>query len=126
MPNGGTGNTNFTAHGVIIGNGTGGIGSTLVGATGTILAGVTGADPAYTATPSVTSVQTSAGIGAGGAPSAAAWVKPAAATTAVAQFNLPTGGPPTSPNDGDIWREDNTNTGLKIRINGVTKTVTVT
>lgn len=31
-----------------------------------------------------------------------------------------------SPADGDVWREDNTNTGLKIRINGVTKTVTVT
>lgn len=32
---------------------------------------------------------------------------------------------PTSPNDGDIWLESNTNTGLKIRINGVTKTVTL-
>ena len=31
----------------------------------------------------------------------------------------------SSPSDGDIWREDNTNTGLKIRINGVTKTITV-
>ena len=32
----------------------------------------------------------------------------------------------SSPTDGDIWRADNTNTGLKIRINGVTKTITVT
>ena len=47
-------------------------------------------------------------------------------TTAGAQINLATGSAPTSPVDGDIWREDNTNTGLKIRINGVTKTVTVT
>jgi hypothetical protein len=31
----------------------------------------------------------------------------------------------SSPQDGDLWREDNTNTGLKIRINGVTKTITV-
>jgi len=31
----------------------------------------------------------------------------------------------SSPVDGDIWRADNTNTGLKVRINGVTKTITV-
>lgn len=30
-----------------------------------------------------------------------------------------------SPADGDIWLESNTNTGLKIRLNGVTKTITV-
>ncbi len=30
-----------------------------------------------------------------------------------------------SPVDGDVWREDNTNTGVKIRVNGVTKTVTL-
>ena len=44
-----------------------------------------------------------------------------AATTARASMNLATGTAPTSPVDGDIWREDNTNTGLKIRVNGVTK-----
>lgn len=31
----------------------------------------------------------------------------------------------SSTQDGDVWREDNTNTGLKIRINGVTKTISV-
>lgn len=31
----------------------------------------------------------------------------------------------SSPTDGDVWREDNTNTGLKVRINGATKTITV-
>lgn len=51
---------------------------------------------------------------------------PQATSTAYASMNLPTGAAPTSPADGDVWREDNTNTGLKIRINGVTKTVTVT
>lgn len=40
-------------------------------------------------------------------------------------INLPVQSAPASPNDGDIWREDNTNTGLKIRINGVTKTIVV-
>ena len=49
----------------------------------------------------------------------------AATTTSYAAFNLPTGSAPSSPADGDVWREDNTNTGLKVRINGVTKTVTV-
>lgn len=39
--------------------------------------------------------------------------------------NLPVQAAPGSPADGDIWRQDNTNTGLKIRINGVTKTITV-
>lgn len=31
----------------------------------------------------------------------------------------------SSPQDGDVWREDNTDTGLKVRINGATKTITV-
>jgi hypothetical protein len=31
----------------------------------------------------------------------------------------------SSPQDGDLWREDNINTGLKIRVNGVTKTITL-
>jgi hypothetical protein len=33
---------------------------------------------------------------------------------------------PVSPIDGQVWLESNTNTGLKIRINGVTKTITLT
>lgn len=44
-------------------------------------------------------------------------------TTAMAALRLDVGVAPTSPVDGDIWREDNTNTGLKIRVNGVTKTI---
>ena len=40
-------------------------------------------------------------------------------------INLPTRSAPVSPNDGDIWRQDNTNTGLKIRIAGLTKTINV-
>ena len=30
-----------------------------------------------------------------------------------------------SPVDGDLWRESNTDTGLKIRVNGVAKTITL-
>jgi hypothetical protein len=48
-----------------------------------------------------------------------------AGTTSLASLNIPQGAAPTSPVDGDVWREDNTDTGLKIRINGATKTVTV-
>lgn len=40
-------------------------------------------------------------------------------------LNLPVSAAPASPADGDIWRQDNTNTGLRVRINGVTKTITV-
>ena len=49
----------------------------------------------------------------------------AASVVGRAQMNLIVGVPPTSPNDGDIWREDNTNTGVKIRVNGVTKTLSL-
>jgi hypothetical protein len=48
-----------------------------------------------------------------------------AGTTARAQIKLNVGVAPTTPVDGDIWLESNTNTGLKIRINGVTKTITL-
>lgn len=47
----------------------------------------------------------------------------AASTTTRAGFNLPHGAAPTSPVDGDMWT---TTTGLLVRINGVTKTVTLT
>jgi hypothetical protein len=48
-----------------------------------------------------------------------------AGTTARSQLRFVEGVAPTSPVDGDVWREDNTNTGFKIRINGVTKTITL-
>jgi hypothetical protein len=41
-------------------------------------------------------------------------------------LNLPVSAAPPTPSDGDVWRQDNTNTGLKIRVNGVTKTFTLT
>lgn len=47
-------------------------------------------------------------------------------TTAQALMRLEVGPAPTSPNDGDIWLESNTLTGLKIRISGVTRTITIT
>ncbi len=42
-----------------------------------------------------------------------------------ALMKLEVGPAPSAPNDGDIWLESNTNTGLKIRIAGVTKTITL-
>jgi hypothetical protein len=50
----------------------------------------------------------------------------AASTTAAALMRLRLGVAPTAPNDGDIWLESNTTTGLKIRIAGVTRTITIT
>lgn len=61
----------------------------------------------------------------GSVTAAVAWLGIAAGTTAKAQINLAVSAAPSAPVDGDIWLESNTNTGLKMRINGVTKTVTV-
>ncbi len=77
----------------------------------------------------VTSTDANAGLNIGalgtGVVTMEAQLVPAASTTARSSINLPTGAAPTSPVDGDIWREDNTDTGLKIRVNGATKTVTL-
>lgn len=53
--------TGLTNHSVLVGAGTSTITSLSVGATGTVLAGSTGADPSFTATPSVTSITLSGG-----------------------------------------------------------------
>lgn len=53
---GGTGLATLTAHALQVGNGTGTVTQLGVGATGTVLTGVTGADPAFSATPTVTSI----------------------------------------------------------------------
>jgi hypothetical protein len=41
------------------------------------------------------------------------------------QIKLEVSATPTTPIDGQIWFESNSNTGLKMRINGVTKTITM-
>ncbi len=64
-------------------------------------------------------------LGAGGVVSTSTFINIAACTTARSSLRFIQGAAPASPVDGDMWREDNTNTGLKIRINGVTKTMTV-
>jgi len=63
--------------------------------------------------------------GAGRLSIAGGKVQFAAGTTSYPSFNIAQGAAPSSPSDGDVWRENNTNTGLKVRINGVTKTITV-
>lgn len=57
---GGTGDVTLTAFGVLLGNGTGNVASTAAGATGTVLVGSTGANPVFSASPSVTSLTLSA------------------------------------------------------------------
>lgn len=61
----------------------------------------------------------------GDATTPVAWLGLAACTSSTPHLHLTAGSAPSSPADGDIWREDNTNTGLKIRVNGVTKTITL-
>lgn len=51
----------ITQHGVVIGGASNAASSLGVASTGTVLAGTTGADPAFTATPSVTSITLSSG-----------------------------------------------------------------
>ncbi len=58
---GGTGRVTLTNHGVLVGAGTSAITQLSVGATGTVLIGSTGADPVFSATPSVTSITFGAG-----------------------------------------------------------------
>jgi hypothetical protein len=57
---GGTGAVTLTNHGVLLGQGTSPIVATAVGATGTLLAGNTGADPSFTGSPSVSGSLTAA------------------------------------------------------------------
>lgn len=66
---------------------------------------------------------TSIQVGVAANTAISAVVDVAASTTARASLRIRTGAAPTSPNDGDIW-QDNTN--IYIRLNGVTKTFTVT
>lgn len=57
---GGTGLTTLTAHALYVGNGTSAPTALSVGATGTLLAGSTGADPVFTGSPSVSGSLTAA------------------------------------------------------------------
>lgn len=62
-------------------------------------------------------------LGVGTAPVDTAQLTLAASTTAIASLTIPHGVAPSSPGDGNVW---STTAGLFIRINGVTKTVTLT
>ena len=61
--------------------------------------------------------------GIGIAASSTAQLALAAGTTGVASLRIPHGSAPTSPVNGDVWTDTS---GFYIRINGVTKTVTLT
>lgn len=64
VANGGTGASTLTDHGVLVGSGTDPITALAVGATGTILVGVTGADPVFSGTPTISGTLTLSGAGA--------------------------------------------------------------
>jgi hypothetical protein len=65
----------------------------------------------------------SAGLGTFAGVTATALVLTAATATGSAGFRMPHGTAPTTPVDGDLWT---TTAGMFVRINGVTKTVTLT
>lgn len=67
VPNGGTGATSLTAHGVLLGEGTSAVVATAVGATNSVLQGSTGADPAFTTTPTVATLNTTGALTVGNA-----------------------------------------------------------
>jgi hypothetical protein len=67
VPNGGTGATTLTAHGVLLGEGTSAVVATAVGATNSVLQGSTGADPAFTTTPTVATLNTTGALTVGNA-----------------------------------------------------------
>ena len=62
-------------------------------------------------------------LGSGEVPSAKVTI--GKSTTLQAAMKLYVGLAPSSPQDGDIWLESNTTTGLKIRLNGQTRTITL-
>jgi len=84
---GGTGATSLTDHGVLVGSGTSPIDALAVGATGTVLGGVTGADPAFTATPSVTSITFGAGSALGNYIATTAWTPTVVGSTGAGTAN---------------------------------------
>lgn len=77
VPYGGTGVATLTNHGVLLGQGAAALVATAVGATGTVLRGATGADPAFGAVVLTTDVTGTLPIGNGGGYTSAATAKTA-------------------------------------------------
>lgn len=92
VPQGGTGAATFTAHGVLLGEGTSAFTTTAVGATGTLLQGSTGSDPAFSATLSGAYIFTNALVTLGAAAGTPTHVA-SAQTTAPALTSCGTGSP---------------------------------
>lgn len=80
--------TGLTNHGVLLGTGSASIGATAVGATGTVLAGVSGADPTFQTIAAVLGVQTANQVLAG----------PVSGAAAAPAFRALTGADLTAPN----------------------------
>ncbi len=116
VPNGGTGQTTLTNHGVIVGAGTSAVTQLAVGTTGQVLTGATGADPTWAAPAPPSGVITQFDVLVGGSASAIASVGPGSAGQV-----LQSGGnaanpvystatfPATATGTGTILRADGTN-----------------
>lgn len=79
VANGGFGLATLTAHALYVGNGTGAPAAVAVGATGTVLVGATGADPSFSASPTLTSVSAPNLYGGGTTSSFPQWKRSSAA-----------------------------------------------
>lgn len=123
-------NYNFVAQGVFTGTVASQsafkVDNTLVGATNNygFYSNIAAAANRYNFYAAGTAANYFAGVtGIGVAAASTSNLTVAASTTAVSSLNIPHGAAPTSPVNGDVW---STTAGLFIRINGVTKTVTLT
>ena len=79
-------------------------------------------DPSFAQTANALFTITSTGNVGIGVTSPTSFISIKAGTTSAAQINLASSTAPTAPNDGDVWFDGSA---LKIRIGGVTKSVTV-
>jgi hypothetical protein len=90
VPNGGTGNSSFTTNGLVVGNGTSSLAQISVGATGTLLTGVTSNAANFSGTPTIGSSTIGTGtLGLAGGGSGTITIQPQSAAGTY-NFNLPT------------------------------------
>ena len=124
VPSGGTGRATLLAHGVLVGEGTGGINQLAVGNTGQMLLGSSGADPGFGNNPTITGGTIDNAV-IGGTTPVAATVTTLNVTTSgtfAAINNTPIG--PTTPNTGAFTTLSSTGNFTPSQTNGIVGTTT--
>jgi len=124
VSSGGTGRATLLAHGVLVGEGTGGINQLAVGNTGQMLLGSSGADPGFGNNPTITGGTIDNAV-IGGTTPVAATVTTLNVTTSgtfAAINNTPIG--PTTPNTGAFTTLSSTGNFTPSQTNGIVGTTT--